>query len=146
MSRLARITVPIALAVVLAAPTLANQANSGASNVKTPTVKILACTGATVSRPRDFVISCADANAALTQTHWSTWSANGAMGTTRLALNLCQPSCVASRMSYFPHSSVTLSAPVTTKHGRLFSKLLVRYAYRGKAASFSFSWVGDPSF
>ena len=146
MSRLARIALPIALAAALAVPALAIPASSGASNVKASPVKILACTGTTVSRPRDFVISCADANAALTETHWSTWSANRATGTTRFALNLCTPYCAASPMSYFPKSTVRLSAPVTTRHGRLFSKLVVRYIYRGKATSFNFSWAGDPSF
>ena len=146
MSRLARIALPITLVAALAAPTLAIAASSGASNVKASPVKILACTGTTVSRPRNFVISCADANAALTETHWSTWSANRATGTTRFALNLCTPYCAASPMSYFPHSSVTLSAPVTTRHGRLYSKLVVRYIHRGRTTSFSFSWAGDPSF
>ncbi|MBW4079250.1 MAG: hypothetical protein HIU84_12225, partial [Acidobacteria bacterium] len=137
---------PITLAAALAVPTLAISASSGASKLKAPSVKILACTGTTVSRPRNFVISCADANAALTETHWSTWRANSATGTTRFALNLCTPYCAASPMSYFPHSSVALSAPVKTRHGRLFSKLVVRYIHRGKATSFSFSWAGDPSF
>ncbi len=146
MSRLARIALPIALAAALAVPALAIPASSGASNVKASPVKILACTGTTVSRPRNFVISCADANAALTETHWSTWSANRATGTPRFALNLCTPYCAASPMSYFPKSTVRLSAPVTTRHGRLFSKLVVRYIYRGKVTSFNFSWAGDPSF
>jgi hypothetical protein len=65
---------------------------------------------------------------------------------TSFALNLCTPYCAASPISYFPHSSVTLSAPVKTRHGRLFSKLVVRYIHRGKATSFIFSWAGDPSF
>ena len=107
MSRLARIALPITLAAALALPALAIPASSGASNLKASPVKILACTGTTLSRPRNFVISCADANAALTQTHWSTWSANRATGTTRFALNLCTPYCAASPMSYFPHSTVT---------------------------------------
>ena len=146
MPRLARLVVPVALAVTLAVPTLAVSASSGASTVKASPVKILTCAGTTVSHPRNFVISCADANAALTQTHWSTWSAHSATGTTRFALNLCTPYCAASPMSYFPRSSVTVSAPVSTRHGRLFSKLVVHYVYRGKATSFSFSWAGDPSF
>lgn len=146
MSRLARIASPIALAAALAVPALAIPASSGASTIKASTARILTCTGTTVSRPSNFVISCADANAALTKTHWSTWNAKGAIGTTRFAFNLCEPSCVASKMSYFPNSTVRLSVPVTAKHGRLFSKLVVRYIYRGKTASFSFSWTGDPSF
>ena len=109
-------------------------------------MKILTCTDTAVSRPSSFVISCADGNSSLTKTHWSSWNAKSATGITRFALNLCVPTCAASTMSYFPNSTVRLSAPVTAKHGRLFSKLVVRYNYRGKNDSFSFSWIGDPSF
>ena len=146
MSRLARIASPIALAAALVVPAFAIAPSSGASTMKSPAVKILTCTNTTVSRPSNFVITCADANAALTKTHWTTWNAKGATGTTRFALNLCNPYCAASKMSYFPNSTVRLSAPVTAKHGRLFSKLVVRYIYRGKTDSFSFTWTGDPSF
>ncbi len=100
----------------------------------------------TVVRPTSFVITCADGNASLTATHWSTWSASGAVGTTRFALNLCTPYCAASKMSYFPHSTVRLTRPVATKHGRLYSRLVVHYLLKGKATTFSFSWSGDPSF
>ncbi len=146
MSRLARFATPIAIAGALAVPALTVAASAVASQVKSPAVKVLACNGATVSRPSNFVISCADANAALTKTRWSTWNARGATGTTRFAINLCTPYCAASPLSYFPKSTVRLSAPIATKQGRLFSKLVVRYTYRGKLTSFSFSWSGDPSF
>jgi len=146
MSRFTRIVTPFALATALAVPTLAVATSSGAATPKMNVVKVLTCTGTTVARPSSFVISCADANAQLTQTHWTSWNATSATGTTRFALNLCEPSCVASKMSYFAHSTVRLTAPVATKHGRLFSKLVVSYVLRGKASTFSFSWVGDSNF
>ena len=146
MFRLARIASPLALVAALALPALALPVSAGATPAKSPAVKILTCDGATLAKPSNFVISCADANAALTNTHWTTWNSRGATGITRFALNLCNPYCAASPISYFLKSTVRLSAPVMTKHGRLFSKLVVRYIYRGKAKAFSFSWAGDPSF
>ena len=146
MSRLVRFASPLVLVAALAGPSFALPVSSGASTMTASAVKVLTCTGTTVSRPSNFVISCADANAALTQTHWTTWSANSATGTTRFALNLCKPYCAASKMSYFSKSTVRLSTPVSAKHGRLFSKLVVRYLYQGKMLSFTFSWIGDPSF
>jgi len=107
---------------------------------------MLTCAGKTVVKPVGFVISCADANSELTATHWTSWNARGAVGTTRFGLNLCIPYCAASRMSYFPRSTVRLSAPVPTKHGRLFSKLVVAYRLHGKTRKFDFSWVGIPAF
>ena len=107
---------------------------------------VLTCSGSSVVQPRTIVISCADANAALSATHWTTWNATSAVGTTDFVLNLCKPYCAASKRTNFYNSSVRLSAPVTTKHGRLFSKLVVRYRYQGKTDSFSLSWVGEPRF
>jgi hypothetical protein len=108
-------------------------------------VKMLACSGSPVVKPRSFIISCADAGARLTDTHWSNWGPSEASGTTRFALNLCMPYCAASPISYFPASTVRLSAPVTTKHGTFFSKLVVRYRLHGRAKIFAISWKGDPS-
>lgn len=108
--------------------------------------KMIACNGATVVRPTTFVITCADDNSQLTKTHWTTWTAKSATGVTTFALNLCKPYCAASKMSYFPNSSVQLSSPIQTKHGRLFSVLVVHYRIAGHAAKLRFSWRGDPSF
>jgi hypothetical protein len=108
--------------------------------------KMIACNGATVVRPTTFVITCADDNSQLTKTRWTTWTAQSATGVTTFALNLCKPYCAASKMSYFPNSSVRMSSPVATKHGRLFSVLVVRYRIKGHAATLRFSWRNDPSF
>jgi hypothetical protein len=108
--------------------------------------KVLTCQGADVVRPRTFIITCADAYTQLTNTHWSTWTAKGATGTTTFAMNLCKPYCAASKMTYYPHSAVSFTSPVTTKHGSLFSLLTVRYSSGGHPHVFHFSYRGDPSF
>lgn len=112
----------------------------------TTATTVLTCSGKPVARPATFVISCADGNSELTATRWSSWSATAAAGTTRFGLNLCNPYCAASKMTFFPDSTVRLSAPKATKHGRLFSKLVVTYQLHGKSETFPFSWSGDPSF
>ncbi|MGH9106238.1 MAG: hypothetical protein ACRDZX_10455 [Acidimicrobiales bacterium] len=143
-SRFAALLAPVLVLGTLAAspPPMA----AGAPARPAP-VKLLTCTGKTTVRPVDFVISCADANAQLTRTRWSTWGSRAAKGRTRFALNLCQPNCAASKMSFFPGSPVELSAPLRTKHhGKLFSKLAVHYNLHGKAKVFSLSWKGSPSF
>lgn len=109
-------------------------------------VKLLSCTGKPVVKPATFVISCGDGNSELTATHWTSWTSSRAVGTTRFGLNLCNPYCAASKMSYFPDSVVRLTAPTSTKHGELYSDLVVTYKLHGKTKSFSFSWRGDPSF
>jgi len=122
------------------------------SGTKTPlvatngAVKVLACNGTSLAKPRTFIISCADANALLTDTRWSTWGTREAAGVTRFGLNLCTPYCAASPITYFPASTVHLSEPQTTPHGTFFSKLVVRYRVGARTKVFSFSWKGDPSF
>ncbi len=103
--------------------------------------KVLTCSGASVVRPRTLVVSCADANTSLQSIHWATWGAGGASGTTTFAINLCTPYCAASPMSYFPHSSVTLSAPVASRAGTYFSRLEVRYTQGSTVKTFRFAWT-----
>jgi hypothetical protein len=116
---------------------------SAAASTKT---SVLTCRDTLVVKPASFIITCADANTQLTQTRWSSWTSVSALGTTRFAMNLCKPNCAASPMSYFPKSHVTLSAPVTTKKGKLFSLMVVRYTMNGMSMTYRFSWKGDPSF
>jgi hypothetical protein len=118
---------------------------SGRAIARMSDVAVLSCSNVPATRPISFVISCADGNAEITSTKWSSWSATGAAGTTRFAINLCNPYCAASPVSYFPGSTVTLSAPVHTKKGAFFSKMVVTYFLHGKKATFPFSWIGDPA-
>ncbi|MGC2169193.1 MAG: hypothetical protein WA580_08840, partial [Acidimicrobiales bacterium] len=93
-----------------------------------------------------YIVTCADAGIQLTKTAWSTWNASEAIGTTDFAMNFCKPYCAASPITYFPHSPVHFSAPLSTQNGRLFSVLTVRYEYRGASHLFRFSFKGEPSF
>jgi hypothetical protein len=108
--------------------------------------KVLTCQGADVVRPRNYIITCADAYTQLTNTHWTRWTSKSAVGTTTFAMNLCKPYCAASKMTYYPNSAVSFTSPVTTKHGSLFSLLTVRYQSGGRSHVFHFSYRGDPSF
>jgi hypothetical protein len=108
--------------------------------------RMLTCRGSSVVKPTSFVITCADGNTELTSTHWTSWSATGATGTTTFGINLCKPYCAASPMTFLPKSRVRLSAPEVTKNGKFFSSLVVNYTLHGKATTYRFSWRGDPSF
>ena len=108
--------------------------------------KVLTCRGTDVVRPRNYIITCADAYTQLTNTHWTTWTSKSATGTTTFAMNLCKPYCAASKMTFYPRSTVSFTSPVTTKHGSLFSLLTVRYQSGGRPRVFHFSYRGDPSF
>ena len=108
--------------------------------------KVLTCQGTDVVRPANYIITCADAYTQLTKTHWTSWTSKSATGTTTFAMNLCKPYCAASKMTFYPHSAVSFTSPVTTKQGSLFSLLTVRYQSGGREHVFHFSYRGDPSF
>jgi hypothetical protein len=108
--------------------------------------KVLTCLGSDVVRPRNYTITCADDNTQLTNSHWTSWTAKSAVGTTTFAMNLCKPYCAASKMTYYPNSAVSFTSPESTKHGTLFSLLTVRYQSGGRSHVFHFSFRGDPSF
>ena len=147
--RIRRSVAAVASLAIVGAAMVVGVSSAGSSSTKpsgTPSVlagasaKVLTCSGASVVRPRSLIVTCADANTSLQATKWSTWGAAGATGTTTFALNLCTPYCAASPVSYFPRSSVSLSAPIATRHGNYFSRLVVHYLQGSTPKVFTFSW------
>jgi hypothetical protein len=99
---------------------------------------LLSCAGKRLVRPTGMVvIACADANAELLSTRWSSWTASAATGTTDWAFNLCMPTCAASKITDFRDSSVRLSQPTRTSHGLVFEKVTVHYRLHGKTETYS---------
>jgi hypothetical protein len=126
----------LALLAALAAAVAATAASAA-----TPLPRILDCGGKPLLRPAGtLVLSCADANSELRKTHWTSWGRTSAVGTTELGLNLCNPYCAASKMSFFPRSRVRLSGVKRTKLGLLFTRVTVSYVLHGKTHVF----VGYP--
>ena len=133
----------MAIGVTTAGPSSTSSGSSASVLTSNNGVKVITCTGARVVRPSTLIISCADANTLLTATHWSTWNAKGATGTTRFGMNLCTPYCAASPITYFPHSTVSLSAPLTSHRATYFSQLVVHYVMGSARKTFDFSWRGS---
>lgn len=107
----------------------------GSSAVALP--RVVSCTGRPMSRPTDLVVlACADANADFSGTRWLSWGARLAVGTTTFGLDLCTPTCAASRMTYFPASRVRLDEPKATGHGLFFSRATITYRLHGRTRTF----------
>jgi hypothetical protein len=104
----------------------------------TPVPKLLSCSGIALSRPAGTVVlSCADGNTELKGTHWRSWGAHEAIGSTDFGVNLCTPTCVASRMRFFAASTVTLRDPERTSRGLLFSRAVIAYTLDGHSRTFT---------
>jgi hypothetical protein len=71
---------------------------------------ILDCSGQRQTRPSSFVLTCADANDALTALHWASWAAGQAFGTGTEKVNTCTPDCADGKLVSYP-ALITLWRP-----------------------------------
>jgi len=125
--------VAVAVAVAVAVVGVAAWASAAAS----PLPKVLSCSGKALLRPAGTVVlSCADGNSELRRTRWSAWGPRAALGATDFGVNLCTPTCAASRMSFFPHSSVRLGGVTRSRQGLFFSRAVITYVRHGKTETF----------
>ena len=98
--------------------------------------KLITCAGKQQTRPPgEFVFACGDGNIAIAGTHWSSWTSNSATGTTDLQINLCEPTCVASKMSSFAGSTVRLYDVEVIHRTPVFTRAQITYGHGGKSTT-----------
>jgi hypothetical protein len=127
-----RLTAQVALAGLLAvlAPTsgvIASMKAGAATGTH-----LLTCTRQLVTRPGNYLLSCADANARLTRVQWSSWGATRATGAGTLSQNSCTPNCASG---HFINYAVTISLGkviTSSKYGKEFSRAVFHYKVKGK--------------
>jgi hypothetical protein len=71
---------------------------------------VVGCSGQQQTRPSSFVLTCADANDALTALHWASWANNQAFGTGTEKVNTCTPDCADGKLVAYP-ALITLWRP-----------------------------------
>ena len=71
---------------------------------------MVGCSGQQQTRPSSFVLTCADANDALTALHWVSWANNQAFGTGTEKVNTCTPDCADGKLVSYP-ALITLWRP-----------------------------------
>jgi hypothetical protein len=129
-----------AAALALAASLTAAPGATGAANAATASgiPALLSCGGARLVRPAGTVVlACADANTEISRTHWRIWNKGSAAGTTDFGVNLCTPTCVASRMRFFPGSTIRLLGATRTRNGLVFSRAEITYVLGGAHRTFT---------
>jgi hypothetical protein len=78
--------------------------------VAQPGTVLVDCSGHQQTRPSSFVLTCADANDALTALHWVGWAASQAFGTGTETVNTCTPDCADGKLVSYP-ALITLWRP-----------------------------------
>ena len=71
---------------------------------------VVDCSGQRQTRPSSMILTCADANDALTALHWVSWAASQAFGTGTEKVNSCTPDCADGTFVSYP-ALITLWRP-----------------------------------
>lgn len=129
----------IAVFAFLASWSASGVGASVSRTVMASTTKIQPCVGHATTKPKVYVITCADANTEIRSMTWKTWSSNIALGTGTYEYNTCTPTCVAGHNVNDP-ATVTLSKPKVGSSGSVFSQMTVKYqAPKTKTATVHFT-------
>ena len=89
------------------APASSRAADAAASQRSTVVVD---CSDHQQTRPSSFILTCADANDALTALHWASWADGQAFGTGTEKVNTCTPDCADGKLVSYP-ALITLWRP-----------------------------------
>ncbi len=107
----------ILAAILLAVSFLAGSASAGRGTTAPASLTatqrstvVVGCSGQQQNRPSSMVLTCADANDALTALHWVSWANNQAFGTGTEKVNTCTPDCADGKLVSYP-ALITLWRP-----------------------------------
>jgi hypothetical protein len=107
----------ILAAILLAVSFLAGCASAGRGTTAPASLTatqrstvVVGCSGQQQNRPSSMVLTCADANDALTALHWVSWANNQAFGTGTEKVNTCTPDCADGKLVSYP-ALITLWRP-----------------------------------
>lgn len=103
---------------------------------------VIDCQGKGVAKPKQIVLSCADANVAVTGLSWSSWTANAAKGSGTLSWNPCIPTCVAGKAETFP-VKVTLGRLASGAGLDVFSGMTLAYPKGGPTGEKTSTYLLD---
>jgi hypothetical protein len=88
----------------------ATPAPAGAAAAGQRSTVIFDCSGQRQTRPSSLILTCADANDALTALHWASWAVGQAFGTGAEKVNTCTPDCADGKFVSYP-ALITLWRP-----------------------------------
>jgi hypothetical protein len=80
------------------------------ADTQTGSTVVVGCSGQQQNRPSSFILTCADANDALTALHWVSWANKFAFGLGTEKVNTCTPDCADGKLVSYP-ALITLWRP-----------------------------------
>jgi hypothetical protein len=137
-SRVKTATLVLCGVVAIATAACATSASATAAGRSQPTAAATAATSVPVvvncamktqTRPRQYVLACADGNAYLGGMHWAAWGSSSAFAEGVSTFNDCVPYCAAGHFHSFPALVALWRAEPRPGHAgeRYFTRLTVIY-------------------
>jgi hypothetical protein len=126
LTPLAVATAALATGAALVAGPASATAPTATASTTSHTLVISSCQKATY-RPKQYVLTCADANTQIHHAVYATWTATAAAGHGTFVYNTCHPNCAAGTFKHHP-VQFTLGRVRTVGGKKLFTRLSVSYA------------------
>ena len=126
--QLAVIGVAAIAAIAVAGGASVAAAQSGSRAVAAPVV--INCSGHAVTKPKTYVLSCADGNSYLKRLHWASWGGSAAFASGTSVFNDCTPSCVNGHFHSFTALVALWRPEALPGHAgqRYFTRLTIIYS------------------
>jgi hypothetical protein len=138
----ARRTSALFATALLAATASVGLATSAQAANASDTV-VINCVGKKVVKPKEIVVTCADANVAVQKISWKRWGLNSAVGTGTLSWNTCLPTdCASGTVQTYP-VRVTLSRLASGPNVTAFTKMTLAFPKGGPASANTASYLLD---
>ncbi len=104
---------------------------------------VVTCQGKTVVKPKQIVVTCADAGVVVKGIKWTSWTMNGAKGVGTLAWNTCLPkTCVDGIIEKYK-VKVTLGGVASAPNVSVFTQMTLGFPKGGPAAAETSTYTLD---
>ncbi len=104
---------------------------------------VITCVGTSVVKPKQIVITCADAGVSVVKITWSTWTPNRATGRGTLAWNTCLPEDCASGIVQKYRARITLGRVASGPGVTAFTRMTLTFPQGGPAATETATYTID---
>lgn len=108
-----------------------------------PSIVVVNCAGKGVVKPKQIVVSCADAAVMVTGIRWSRWNMNAAQGTGTLVWNTCLPTTCVDGIVEKYRVRITLGGQASGPDINVFSQMTLVFPAGGPAAAETATYTLD---
>jgi hypothetical protein len=136
---------PAAVALITAAAALIPAALTAApaSAADATDTVIVTCVGKEFVKPKQIVVTCADAGVTVGKITWSRWDANRARGTGTLTWNTCLPTTCADGIVETYAVRITLGRVASGPEAAAFTRMTLGFPDGGPAAAETATYTLD---